>query len=69
MTSVRYVFDIFAILTGLKFCFDLSSCATVRRCHLQVRLNGSGRSYSATVKEVSADNGPVTVLIEELGKK
>nr|XP_029137877.1 OTU domain-containing protein 4-like [Labrus bergylta] len=37
------------------------------RC--QVRLEGSGRSYSATVKEVPADNGSVTVFIEELGKK
>uniref|UniRef100_H3CGA5 ubiquitinyl hydrolase 1 n=1 Tax=Tetraodon nigroviridis TaxID=99883 RepID=H3CGA5_TETNG len=35
----------------------------------QVRLDGSGRSYSATVKEVPPDNGPVTVLIEELGRK
>uniref|UniRef100_A0A674M9N3 ubiquitinyl hydrolase 1 n=1 Tax=Takifugu rubripes TaxID=31033 RepID=A0A674M9N3_TAKRU len=35
----------------------------------QVRLDGSGRSYSATVKEVPPDNGPVTVLIEDLGRK
>ncbi|XP_060887641.1 OTU domain-containing protein 4 [Labrus mixtus] len=37
------------------------------RC--QVRLEGSGRNYNATVKEVPADNGLVTVFIEELGKK
>ncbi|KAM6960416.1 OTU domain-containing protein 4 [Tautogolabrus adspersus] len=37
------------------------------RC--QVRLEGGGRSYNATVKEVPPDNGPVTVFIEELGKK
>ncbi|XP_067435285.1 OTU domain-containing protein 4 [Thunnus thynnus] len=37
------------------------------RC--QVRLEGSGRIYNATVKEVPPNNGLVTVLIEELGKK
>ncbi|XP_074518247.1 OTU domain-containing protein 4 [Halichoeres trimaculatus] len=37
------------------------------RC--QVRLEGSGRSYNATVKEVPPDNGPVTVYIEEVGKR
>ncbi|KAI3376055.1 hypothetical protein L3Q82_016584 [Scortum barcoo] len=28
-----------------------------------------GRNYNATIKEVMANNGPVTVFIEELGKK
>ncbi|KAM3590761.1 uncharacterized protein V6R79_016189 [Siganus canaliculatus] len=37
------------------------------RC--QVRLEGSGRSYNATIKEVPLNNGPVTVHIEELGRK
>ncbi|XP_027143343.1 OTU domain-containing protein 4 [Larimichthys crocea] len=37
------------------------------RC--QVRLEGSGRTYNATIKEVLPNNGPVTVYIEELGKK
>uniref|UniRef100_A0A3Q1G7W1 ubiquitinyl hydrolase 1 n=1 Tax=Acanthochromis polyacanthus TaxID=80966 RepID=A0A3Q1G7W1_9TELE len=37
------------------------------RC--QVRLDGSGRSYGATIKEVPPNNGPVTVYIEELGRK
>uniref|UniRef100_A0A3B3IKA9 ubiquitinyl hydrolase 1 n=1 Tax=Oryzias latipes TaxID=8090 RepID=A0A3B3IKA9_ORYLA len=37
------------------------------RC--QVRLENNGRSYGATVKEVPSDDGTVTVLIEELGKK
>uniref|UniRef100_A0A8C4HFK3 ubiquitinyl hydrolase 1 n=1 Tax=Dicentrarchus labrax TaxID=13489 RepID=A0A8C4HFK3_DICLA len=37
------------------------------RC--QVRLEGGGRSYNATIKEVSPNNGPVTVYIEDLGKK
>ncbi|CAF92704.1 unnamed protein product, partial [Tetraodon nigroviridis] len=48
---------------------DLSSRGIARWDCLQVRLDGSGRSYSATVKEVPPDNGPVTVLIEELGRK
>lgn len=57
-------------LPCLKSCFeDLSSHGIARWDHLQVRLDGSGRSYSATVKEVPPDNGPVTVLIEELGRK
>ncbi|XP_070848987.1 OTU domain-containing protein 4 [Chaetodon trifascialis] len=37
------------------------------RC--QVRLEGSGRSYNATVKEVPPNNSSVTVYIEELGRK
>ncbi|XP_026177564.1 OTU domain-containing protein 4 isoform X2 [Mastacembelus armatus] len=37
------------------------------RC--QVRLEGSGRSYNATIKELSPDNGPVTVYIEDLGNR
>nr|XP_046236948.1 OTU domain-containing protein 4 [Scatophagus argus]XP_046236949.1 OTU domain-containing protein 4 [Scatophagus argus] len=37
------------------------------RC--QVRLEGGGRSYVATIKEVPPNNGPVTVYIEELGRK
>lgn len=53
-----------------RLCFeDLSSLGIARWDHLQVRLDGSGRSYNATVKEVPPDNGPVTVLIEELGRK
>ncbi|KAM9335206.1 OTU domain-containing protein 4 [Symphorus nematophorus] len=35
------------------------------RC--QVRIDG--RSYSATIKEVPPNNGPVTVYIEELGRR
>ncbi|XP_070786275.1 OTU domain-containing protein 4 [Enoplosus armatus] len=37
--------------------------------HCQVRLDGGGRSYNATVKEVPGNNGLVTVYIEELGRK
>uniref|UniRef100_A0A3P8T7T4 ubiquitinyl hydrolase 1 n=1 Tax=Amphiprion percula TaxID=161767 RepID=A0A3P8T7T4_AMPPE len=37
--------------------------------HCQVRLDGSGRSYGATIKEVPPNNGPVTVYIEELGRR
>nr|XP_020442306.1 OTU domain-containing protein 4 [Monopterus albus] len=37
------------------------------RC--QVRLEGSGRSYNATIKELTPNNGPVTVYIEDLGKR
>ncbi|XP_039996977.1 OTU domain-containing protein 4 isoform X2 [Xiphias gladius] len=37
------------------------------RC--QVRLEGSGRSYNATIKEVPPNNNRVIVYIEELGKK
>nr|XP_021325426.1 OTU domain-containing protein 4 isoform X3 [Danio rerio] len=35
----------------------------------KVQLSGSNRLYSAYVKEVSPDNGPVTVFIEELNKQ
>ncbi|XP_051517161.1 OTU domain-containing protein 4-like [Myxocyprinus asiaticus] len=35
----------------------------------KVQLSGSNRFYSAYVQEVSPDNGPVTVFIEELGKQ
>ncbi|XP_065131732.1 OTU domain-containing protein 4 [Paramisgurnus dabryanus] len=35
----------------------------------KVQLSGSNRFYSAYVQEVSADNGPVTVFIEELGRQ
>lgn len=35
---------------------------------LQVRQE-KGRSYKATIKDVPADNGLVTVYIEELGEK
>ncbi|XP_024866933.1 OTU domain-containing protein 4, partial [Kryptolebias marmoratus] len=37
------------------------------RC--QVRLEGGGRSYNATIQDVPPANGPVTVYIEELGTK
>ncbi|XP_070710476.1 OTU domain-containing protein 4 [Pempheris klunzingeri] len=37
------------------------------RC--QVRLEGGGRSYNATIKEVPPNDGTVTVYIEELGRK
>ncbi|XP_074480416.1 OTU domain-containing protein 4 [Sebastes fasciatus] len=37
------------------------------RC--QVRLDGGGRVYSATIREVSPNNGPVTVYLEELGTR
>ncbi|XP_036448264.1 OTU domain-containing protein 4 isoform X2 [Colossoma macropomum] len=35
----------------------------------QVRLNNTGRYYSAYIQDVSPDDGPVTVFIEELGQK
>ncbi|MFT7815144.1 OTU domain-containing protein 4 [Arapaima gigas] len=35
----------------------------------KVRLDKSGQTYSAYVQEVSPNNGPVTVYIEELGQK
>ncbi|MCJ8742049.1 hypothetical protein PDJAM_G00077760 [Pangasius djambal] len=35
----------------------------------QVRLNNTDRFYSAYIQDVSPDNGPVTVFIEELGEK
>lgn len=35
----------------------------------KVQLSGSNRLYNAYVKEVSADNGPVTVFIEELNRQ
>ncbi|KAF5904172.1 OTU domain-containing protein 4 isoform X1, partial [Clarias magur] len=35
----------------------------------QVRLNNTDRFYSAYIQDVSADDGPVTVFIEELGEK
>lgn len=37
------------------------------RC--QVRVEGRGRSFNATIKELSPNNGPVTVYIEELGTR
>ncbi|XP_035770351.1 OTU domain-containing protein 4 [Neolamprologus brichardi] len=37
------------------------------RC--QVRLEGTNRLYSAVIKEVPANNQPVTVYIEDLGRK
>uniref|UniRef100_A0A3Q3WU64 Uncharacterized protein n=1 Tax=Mola mola TaxID=94237 RepID=A0A3Q3WU64_MOLML len=50
----------YCIAAGMQF-------AVGDRC--QVRLDGSGRSYSATIKEVPPSDGPVTVFIEELGRK
>ncbi|KAL6483769.1 hypothetical protein MHYP_G00086410 [Metynnis hypsauchen] len=35
----------------------------------QVRLTSTGRYYSAYIQDVSPDDGPVTVFIEELGEK
>ncbi|XP_058265410.1 OTU domain-containing protein 4 isoform X2 [Hemibagrus wyckioides] len=35
----------------------------------QVRLNNTDRFYSAYIQDVSPDDGPVTVFIEELGNK
>ncbi|XP_061109245.1 OTU domain-containing protein 4 [Conger conger] len=35
----------------------------------KVRLDNTGRFYSAYIQAVDPDNGPVTVFIEELGKK
>ncbi|KAK3519160.1 hypothetical protein QTP70_020011, partial [Hemibagrus guttatus] len=35
----------------------------------QVRLNNTDRFYSAYIQDVSPDDGPVTVFIEELGEK
>uniref|UniRef100_A0A3P8XR06 ubiquitinyl hydrolase 1 n=1 Tax=Esox lucius TaxID=8010 RepID=A0A3P8XR06_ESOLU len=35
----------------------------------KVRLSNGGRYYGAFIQEVSADSGPVTVFIEELGRK
>uniref|UniRef100_A0A667WQ86 ubiquitinyl hydrolase 1 n=1 Tax=Myripristis murdjan TaxID=586833 RepID=A0A667WQ86_9TELE len=52
----------------MDFCIAAGMQYTVGdRC--QVRLDNSGRSYSATIKEVSPSNGPVMVYIEELGRK
>ncbi|KAM4611655.1 OTU domain-containing protein 4 [Polymixia lowei] len=50
----------FCIAAGMQY-------TTGDRC--QVCLDGGGRSYSATIKEVSPSNGPVTVYIEELARK
>nr|XP_054603330.1 OTU domain-containing protein 4 isoform X2 [Nothobranchius furzeri] len=50
----------YSIAAGMQF-------SVGDRC--QVRLEGSGRSYNATIKEVPENNGPVTVFIEDLGKK
>uniref|UniRef100_A0A8B9RG18 ubiquitinyl hydrolase 1 n=1 Tax=Astyanax mexicanus TaxID=7994 RepID=A0A8B9RG18_ASTMX len=35
----------------------------------QVQLTGNGRYYSACIEDVSPNDGPVTVFIEELGEK
>lgn len=37
--------------------------------HLKVCLDGSGRAYTATIKQLSTDNGLVTVYSEEFGQK
>ncbi|XP_076581054.1 OTU domain-containing protein 4 [Chaetodon auriga] len=50
----------YCIAAGMQF-------AAGDRC--QVRLEGSGRNYNATVKEVPPNNSSVTVYIEELGRK
>ncbi|CAJ1085750.1 OTU domain-containing protein 4 isoform X2 [Xyrichtys novacula] len=50
----------YSIAAGMQF-------SVGDRC--QVSLEGSGRSYNATVKEVPSDNGLVTVFVEELGKR
>ncbi|MEQ2211682.1 hypothetical protein XENOCAPTIV_011978, partial [Xenoophorus captivus] len=49
----------YSIAAGMQF-------SVGDRC--QVRLE-NGRTYKATIKEVPPNNGPVTVFIEELGKK
>ncbi|TDG99406.1 hypothetical protein EPR50_G00194020 [Perca flavescens] len=48
----------YCIAAGMQFTVG-------NRC--QVRLEG--RAYSATIKEVSPDNGPVTVYLEEIGTR
>ncbi|XP_037553387.1 OTU domain-containing protein 4-like, partial [Nematolebias whitei] len=50
----------YSIAAGMQF-------SVGDRC--QVRLENSGRSYSAIVREIPPTNGPVTVYIEELGTK
>ncbi|XP_034020327.1 OTU domain-containing protein 4 isoform X3 [Thalassophryne amazonica] len=50
----------YSIAAGMQY-------AVGDRC--QVCLNGSGRCYNATIKDVSPSNGPVTVYMEELGRK
>lgn len=37
--------------------------------HLKVCLNGSGRDYTATIKQLASDDGLVTVYSEEFGLK
>uniref|UniRef100_A0A8C8MEE7 ubiquitinyl hydrolase 1 n=1 Tax=Oncorhynchus tshawytscha TaxID=74940 RepID=A0A8C8MEE7_ONCTS len=52
----------------LDFCIAAGMQYTVGdKC--KVRLDNGGRYYGAYIQEVSPDNGPVTVFIEELGKK
>ncbi|XP_034413606.1 OTU domain-containing protein 4 [Cyclopterus lumpus] len=52
----------------LDYCIAAGMQFTVGdRC--QVRLDAGGRSFSATIKEVSPNNGPVTVYLEELGTR
>ncbi|XP_034532067.1 OTU domain-containing protein 4 isoform X2 [Notolabrus celidotus] len=50
----------YSIAAGMQF-------SAGDRC--QVRLEPSGRSYNATVKEVPSDNGLVTVYLEEQGRR
>uniref|UniRef100_A0A4W5RCY6 Uncharacterized protein n=1 Tax=Hucho hucho TaxID=62062 RepID=A0A4W5RCY6_9TELE len=52
----------------LDFCIAAGMQYTVGdKC--KVRLDNGGRYYGAYIQDVSPDNGPVTVFIEELGKK
>ncbi|KAK6291632.1 hypothetical protein J4Q44_G00374160 [Coregonus suidteri] len=52
----------------LDFCIAAGMQYTVGdKC--KVRLDNGGRYYGAYIQEVSPDNGPVTVFIEELGRK
>ncbi|XP_076738470.1 OTU domain-containing protein 4 [Maylandia zebra] len=52
----------------LDYCIAAGMQFTVGdRC--QVRLEGTNRLYSAVIKEVPANNQPVTVYIEDLGRK
>uniref|UniRef100_A0A3B4FHP6 ubiquitinyl hydrolase 1 n=1 Tax=Pundamilia nyererei TaxID=303518 RepID=A0A3B4FHP6_9CICH len=52
----------------LDYCIAAGMQFTVGdRC--QVRLEGTNRLYSAIIKEVPANNQPVTVYIEDLGRK
>lgn len=50
-------------------CFCNTNKLTHKLSLSQVRLNNTDRFYSAYIQDVSPDDGPVTVFIEELGNK